>query len=116
MPNFGMNPDPLYSAGGNISDLETDASTASKGFLDSVTDAGAAVHHPTVKSALDTYHGEWSTTANRLPMNVNAAGSQVQGTAVTGVQGDEQSAADQAQALATSSADLPRMTPAINFT
>lgn len=116
MPNWGMNPEPLHSAGGNISKLETDASSASKGFLDSVVDAGAAVHHPTVKGALDSYHGQWSGTANRLPMNVGAAGSQVQGAAVTGVQGDEQTAADQAQALGSANANLPRMTPDINFT
>lgn len=90
MPNgsWGMDPDGLHGAGGNISRLETDASSASKGFLDSVTEAGSAVHHPTVKGALDTYHGTWSKTANRLPLNVNAAGSQVQFTATTGVHTD----------------------------
>ncbi|MGH3360791.1 MAG: hypothetical protein ACRDO7_18450 [Nocardioidaceae bacterium] len=114
MPNWGMNPEPLHSAGGNISKLETDASSASKGFLDSVTDAGAAVHHGVVKGALDTYHGTWSTAANRLPQNVNAAGSQVQDAAVSGVQGDEAAHADLNPALSATATAAPMVTKSIN--
>jgi hypothetical protein len=101
MPDWAMDPEPLYDTGGDLSRLETVASAAGRGFLASVTDAGASVHHPIIRAALDGYHGTWSPSANRLSRDVVAAGAQTQGAAVAGVLGDQQAADDQRPALSS---------------
>lgn len=94
MSNWGMNPDSLYGAGGNISNLETDAGAAGKGLLDAAAEAGGAVFHPIMKGAIDGFIENWSGPTNRLVHNVDAAGSQVKDAAVTGDQADADAFAD----------------------
>lgn len=116
MPTFwGMNPDQLYGAGGNISSLETDATAATNGFKGAIESASGAVFHPTVSGALDTFWQNHAQLANGLPVNVNAAGSQVQGSAVDGVQGDQQTASDQAPARGASEALNTTVPRPINY-
>ena len=88
MSGWGMNATPLYSSGGQIGGLGTDADAAGRGLLTAISDAEDTVHHATVVAALGRYHTTVSTPANQLGEDVRALGSQVQTTATTGAGAD----------------------------
>lgn len=113
MRELAVDPEGLANAGGNMSKIDTKSAT--KGFLDSVTDAGGTVHHAALRGALDTFHGRWSTPANRLAYNVDAAGSQIKSSAVVSVQGDADAAAEVKPAEAGADSHAPAVSKSINF-
>ena len=88
MSGWGMNATPLYSSGGQIGGLGTDADAAGRGLLTAISDAEDTVHHATVVAALGRYHTTVSKPANQLGEDVRALGSQVQTTATTGADSD----------------------------
>lgn len=88
MGGFGMNPEALYAGGTSVAALEGDAAAASRAFLEAVHNAGGAVRHPTLVTALEAYHGTWSTPANQLPRDIETVGNKISTTAVTGAQAD----------------------------
>ena len=114
MPNFGMNPEALHSAGGTMSSLRGDAQTAGDSFVGSIGEASGTVHHPVMRTALDGYAETWRRPANALAHNVDAAGSQVQGTAVDGVQGDQEADTGLAPAVSEASSQAPAVRRPIN--
>lgn len=95
MPNWGMNPEALHGAGGSVRKLSEPGDTAGKTMLRSAGGAAEVVHHPIMRGALNGFVETWATPANRLVHNIDAAGSQVQDAAVTGVQADLDADADQ---------------------
>ena len=88
MSGWGMNATPLYSSGGQIGGLGTDADAAGRGLLTAISDAEDTVHHATVVAALGRYHTTVSKPANQLGEDVRALGSQVQTSATTGAGAD----------------------------
>lgn len=85
---WGMNPAALHAAGKKVAGYKQEASTAATGFLTALNDAKAAVHHPRLVSALDTYHGQWTKPANQLPVDIESVGNKISNTAVVGVEAD----------------------------
>jgi len=114
MPNWAMNPEALHGAGGSVSSISTDAQSAGSGFVGSIGDASGAVHHPVMRTALQGYAETWARPAHQLAHNVDAAGSQIQGTAVDGVQGDEGAAGDLNPAASQASEQAPAVRRPIN--
>jgi len=92
--DWGMNPDALHQAGGSLGDLESQATSAKTAFLNALESGGGAVHHAGLTSAIEAYTSTWQTSANNLPTSVRNAGTQVQQTAVTGVESDGQAEVD----------------------
>ncbi|MDN5851516.1 MAG: hypothetical protein L0K86_01470 [Actinomycetia bacterium] len=114
MPNFGMNPEQLHGAGGSMSSVRTDAQSAGTGFVGSIGDASGAVHHPVMRTALEGYAETWTRPANALAHNVDAAGSQVQGAAVDGFQGDQEAGSGLAPAVSSATSQAPAVRRPIN--
>lgn len=88
MSGWGMNPEALHAEGKKVADLASDASAASRGFLDALDSARGAVHHPKVATALGSYHAEWSKPANQLPIDVTSTGNKISQAAVIGRSAD----------------------------
>ena len=59
-PLLDMHTQTVYSSGKAVTGLTGDASTAGRGFLESLTNAQTTVVHHIVAGALEKYHGTWS--------------------------------------------------------
>ena len=115
MPNWGMNPESLHGVGGSISRNQTpEARSATSGMLSCADDASGVVHHPIMKGALGGFVETWAGLANRLVHNVEAAGSQIQDAAVTGVDADLEAEDGQRPALAAVTAQQSVLSKPIN--
>ncbi|UYM04937.1 hypothetical protein [Solicola gregarius] len=114
MPNWGMNADMLYGAGGNVSKLSVPGAQATKGMLESAGGAADVVHHPIMRGALNGFVETWATPANRLVHNIEAAGSQVQDAAVTGDQADLDADTEQQPVKSLVSEHLSALSKPIN--
>ena len=97
-----------------MSGIQPDAEGARNGFVGSMTDATGAVHHPVMRTALQGYAESWTRPANALVHNVGAAGSQIQGAAVDGAQGDQEAGADLSPAESQATAQAPAVRRPIN--
>ena len=81
-PLLDMHTQTVHSSGKAVTGLTGDASTAGRGFLESLTNAQTTVVHQIVAGALEKYHGTWSQPANRMAHDVEALGSNTSGSAV----------------------------------
>jgi len=71
----------VHSAGTSVAALSGQAGSAARAFLSAVDQAAGTVVHPVVAGALRRYHGTWSQSANRLPLDVEALGQNTAGAA-----------------------------------